>query len=138
MKQVKEKYVSFEVAKLAKEKGCDLLCNNYYTPTGVLEFLNEGELASNQFIDKLFEDKGFVVAPSQYLLLCWIEANSDMVLTVVPFGFSKIGACSNMITDGTWSWWIHNKSGVWVDDECDYLNRQESTGDLLLNALKRM
>lgn len=79
MKQINnnitEKLVSFEVAKLAYEKGFNNPNKGYYVPMYNIdgELFNE-KLGYNKELPEPFEF-GFIIAPTQNLLIDWIRIN---------------------------------------------------------------
>lgn len=81
---MKDELISFETAKLAKEKGFDEDCNNYYTPEGKHESLDEGDIIDNTWIGDKFERDGFCTTPTQTLLQRWLRENHS--LHIYPFG----------------------------------------------------
>ena len=62
---MKERLITFETAKLAKEKGFTEICNDAYVSIGILE---EGLKLGN----KWERDYTFVTAPTQSLLQNWL------------------------------------------------------------------
>ena len=68
---IEEAYVSFETAKLLKEKGFDEPCEGFYVNSGVLS-----HTLSNANNSKWNEDKstiGYISAPTQQMALRWLR-----------------------------------------------------------------
>lgn len=114
MKTVQEKHVGFEVAKLAKEKGFEQKTKEYYS--------NKTKVTSVSY--------GDYPCPTQAMLRDWIEANSEMVLSVVPFLHRKE--------------WFFRYEILFIDPSKNtssirsWNTRHLALEDLLLNALNRM
>lgn len=75
-----EDYVSFEVAKLLKEKGFDEPCRVFYKDpqAGLYEFKN----APKAYKDKLFEP--CFLAPSLYMAMKWLREVHNINIDIVP------------------------------------------------------
>ena len=63
---IQEQYVSFETAKMLKEKGFDELCYMYYPKTG-------GEVEELSLHELNYERENFIKAPTQQLTMCWLR-----------------------------------------------------------------
>ena len=85
----KEAYVSFETAKLLKEKGFDWDCDHYYKPNGeiVRTFHTDGSRHINSSV--LYEHQ--CLAPTQQMVCRWLREEHKIDISVTP-------------DDG--SWWI--------------------------------
>lgn len=106
---IKEEYVSFEVAKLLKEKGFDESCDNSYTKDG--EFVSnllightDGEsiIVSNQTI---FPYK----APTQQMAMRWLREEKHICIEPYSYdhrfvcGFSKLPECVSIFCEQEYS-----------------------------------
>jgi len=85
----KEQYVTFEVAKLLKEKGFDWDCDHYYKPNGeiVRTFHTDGSRHINSSV--LYEHQ--CLAPTQQMAMRWLREEHKIDISVTT-------------DDG--SWWI--------------------------------
>jgi hypothetical protein len=77
----KEQYITFETAKLAKEKGFDEPCNRYY---------EDGFIHENRFFllnnNSKIMSKTSCSAPTQSLLARWLRETYKIIVTV-PFNY---------------------------------------------------
>ena len=88
---IEEQYVSFETAKLAKEKGFDI-------PTRY-GFSERGTLVRVDTSDNWNQDKGFYSRPTQSLLARWLREDRHMCVEVYCIACNFIwNICK---TDGT-------------------------------------
>ena len=68
---IEEEYVSFETAKLAKEKGLDILCDiGYYIDSGVVDYIRDDY--KNMFYPR----------PTQSLLARWLREVHNKVIEI--------------------------------------------------------
>jgi len=75
--ELEEQLISFETAKLAKEKGFNMHCRNIYGIEGESWYMYENEdFPYNSLNDSLF-------APTQSLLQKWIRDKFDIHLQIV-------------------------------------------------------
>lgn len=81
MKQITEDYISFEIAKLLKEKGFDAKCDNCYAyfADDDIRFLNLNYPKSAQ---SLIKDRYPCVTPQ--LVLKWLRLCYDIIIDVSP------------------------------------------------------
>ena len=79
---IEEQYVSFETAKLAKEKGFDI-------PTRY-GFSERGTLVRVDTSDNWNQDKGFYSRPTQSLLARWLREVHNMCVEVYSTGYGFI------------------------------------------------
>lgn len=89
---MKEQLISFETAKLAKEKGFNCGSYNVYHDSG------EYTMTSNSFFrdngsSRMYNEKGFLEAPTQSLLQKWLR-DQKVLVEVSPI-------------DG-WDSWLYN------------------------------
>ena len=76
---VKEEYVSFETAKLAKEKGFNEHCNHYYDSDRKLNY--HDQYISNSSLNKLYDLQCYL-APTQSLLVRWFRETKELHIEV--------------------------------------------------------
>jgi len=80
---MKDKLVSFETAKLAKEKGFDAICNTSYTDSKTLLFWYPNECYYGY--KKLSDSEDYIpsnieiLAPSQSLLQRWLREQHNII-----------------------------------------------------------
>ena len=65
---IEEAYVSFETAKLLKEKGFDEECYQKYDDEGYLSFNHVGYINSENPCDDFY-----ALAPTQQMAMCWLR-----------------------------------------------------------------
>lgn len=136
---MKETLISFETAKLAKEKGFDEKCPNYYVRKWGNSFVNmHGKLLQRNVKDDQGEIIGFykasnskgqphlITAPTQSLLLKWLREVHNIHITI----YSK--------SHESWMYRVTFK-GQSLDEGLygeDFENYEEALEDGLLEALK--
>ena len=83
----KEAYVSFETAKLLKEKGFDWDCEHYYKPNGeiVRTFHTNGSRNINSSV--LYENQ--CLAPTQQMACDWLREEHKIHITTEPLEMFK-------------------------------------------------
>ena len=121
---MKEQLITFETAKLAKEKGFDEFGKHYYNKTGK-EFSFYAKLANHTTgVHNLT-----CTAPTQSLLQKWLrEVHKIHVTTVSSRG-------------GSWGCWIYDLDNYgnitpWSLDELEYPSYEEALAEGLHAALK--
>ena len=72
-KMIEEQYISFETAKMAKEKGFNEFCFHYYNGTKIVD--TNGISINNEKLDNEFEREQFYAAPTQSLFIKWLREN---------------------------------------------------------------
>ena len=99
---IKEQYVSFETAKLAKEKGFNELCNSDYCK-GLINYPH----ADNEYTNSQISEDGRISRPTQSLLARWLREKHNIHVEV-GFGYNKKSkyrdycySISNLIEDIT-------------------------------------
>ena len=75
MKQITEDYVSFEIAKLLKEKGFDVPCRQAYFNGSLVDYTLYG-----------FCDGELLNCPSQSLALKWLREENDIQIEISIVG----------------------------------------------------
>ena len=84
MVKITEDYVSFEVAKLLKERGFDESCYQKYDNEGYLSFNHVGYINS----DKLCDDF-YALAPTLQMAMKWLREIYNIDICIIP---SEVGA----------------------------------------------
>lgn len=86
MKQITEDYVSYEIAKLLKEKGFDVPLYWYYDRDGILHNITHycGSHIEANFNHKNIKDKEMTSAPTQSLALKWLRLCYDIIIDISP------------------------------------------------------
>lgn len=103
---IQEAYVSFEVAKLLKEKGFDESCYQKYDSDGELSFNHIGYINNEKPCDDFY-----ALAPTHQMAMKWLRTK-HIIIVVQPKYFSADGICSFGGID------------IWADD-----NYEELQGD---------
>ncbi len=107
MTAITEDYVSFEIAKLLKEKGFDAQCRAAYT--------NYGQLFTTQiqqYITNIVSSKGYqweCVAPTLQMAMKWLREVHHMIIMLQPLSF-------NIIKDYLCENWTYS---LWADDNLE-------------------
>ena len=78
---ITEQYVSFETAKLAKEKGFNEPCRHYYL-NGAKEVNNETIMIYDLPYPYNSTDKNYFAAPTQSLLARWLREKHKLFIEV--------------------------------------------------------
>jgi len=104
---MEEQIISFETAKLAKEKGFEWNCNDCYDRNGHT-YLNgwcerlDDFFEDNNFNNSEIESKGleyYYIASTQSLLQKWLREVYNIIVTSYPItGFDKIEYSYNIYT----------------------------------------
>lgn len=76
-KDIKEEYVSFEIAKLMKEQGFTAMVSAYYNKSGVFRHLIKYIWANNDLDDEMF------AAPTQQMAMQWIRRH--LCIAIEPY-----------------------------------------------------
>jgi len=97
-----EQLISFETAKLAKEKGFDEFCLNIYNNIGELEdsfdleeeleFMTKATELRNSLLCKntQYDDNTWISAPTQSLLQKWLREKHNVEFVIKPFRDSSL------------------------------------------------
>lgn len=76
---IQEAYVSFEVAKLLKEKGFDELCYQKYDSDGELSFNHVGYINSEKPCDDFY-----ALSPTHQMAMAWLREKHNICITIYP------------------------------------------------------
>lgn len=82
--EIEEAYVSFETAKLLKEKGFDALCTTFYyvdTPTGKVIHQFQNDENEVHYVD-INEYPCAILAPTQSLVMRWLREIYKLHITI--------------------------------------------------------
>lgn len=83
---IEEAYVSFEVAKLLKEKGFDEYCRYFYdcdTPnTGYLSNKRYGEYIHNS---KVYDGRNLAACPTHQIAMAWLREVYNIFIIIEPY-----------------------------------------------------
>ena len=86
---IKEAYVSFEVAKLLKEKGFDESISMVYTSYGDLCKLDRYDSIRNSNYNDITKNYFECTAPTHQMAMKWLREAHDIVIVVTPSMFWK-------------------------------------------------
>ena len=95
---ITEDYVSFETAKLLKEKGFDERTNSYFT--------DNNEIAVSWFFSRYNRESTYLSAPTLQMAMKWLRFR-NWVICVIPMSF-----CLGLVTTS----WGYN---IWADDNLE-------------------
>lgn len=94
---IKERYCSYEVAMLLKEKGFDELCENIYFDKGLMDFVpdmfdDERWIKNSDFPNSYLVD---ATAPTHQMAIDWLGDIYDLHIIAYPYkrGNSKGWCC---------------------------------------------
>ena len=90
MKQITEDYVSFEIAKLLKEKGFDVPCDSYYIYFESNVTLYKGhlpEFSDSNINHNKYDDR--ISRPSQSLALKWLREVHNIYIDILTYTTGK-------------------------------------------------
>lgn len=88
---IKPSYVSFEQAKLLKEKGFDEVCSNAYNLNGLqyingwCEYIDDDDLTIRNSVIKSKD----VSAPEQHIVVEWLRINHGIWISVNTIEYGK-------------------------------------------------
>lgn len=83
MATITEDYVSYETAKLLKEKGFDEKCSRWYVVHESQEGIVEKGFGENQF---------YINAPTQQMAMAWLREVHKIYITISPVSGKGYGA----------------------------------------------
>ena len=82
---IKEAYVSFELAKLLKEKGFDEPCYQKYDSDGELSFNHVGYINSEKSCDDFY-----ALAPTHQMAMAWLREIHNIFIVIEPHMYDYI------------------------------------------------
>ena len=128
---IQEAYVSFETAKLLKEKGFDEVGIGFYTPEKELHQTLLGESNS------IWKDAS-ISAPTQQMAMRWLREVHNLVICAELANENNKGNTDYTNPD-RWYWFfdLTNEKGVVIEPESDYiLNEFDSYEDAVEAAIQ--
>lgn len=135
---IEEQYVSFETAKMAKEKGFNEKTDSYYTTIGDKIFLthiwNDNFIPFPENNDEFTrlsvharaDNMSYISAPTKSLLAAWLR-EIKMIKVFIDFD------CFN---SGTYRWIISTDGLSWKEFKSGYKTFEEAMEEGLRKALK--
>ena len=127
---MKEQLISFETAKLAKEKGFDEICLNYFYSDST----SSGNICESKFEIRNSTEHRFIfikvecTAPTQSLLQKWLRENHGIHINIdfgLQWGYQLIPV----------GWYGEKFSENFIDGK-DWLSYEQALENGLLQALK--
>ena len=130
---ITEDYVSFETAKLLKEKGFSVKCSTYYIHGGInsrgettTNFHNNGETFAinfNDYINELYSYLDYYSAPTLQMAMKWLREVHKLYVEIVPnpFNFEH-----QDIQDG-WGCEVTHLSDLSYDGNYEFFQKKYST-----------
>lgn len=103
---VEEAYVSFETAKLLKEKGFNEPCICYSYGEGMNNYFSKSRI-----IDNLNKDASYILLPTQQMAMRWLRDVHNIYINIAP---------THNVVDGSINFiWLTYSSSYSVTGECD-------------------
>ncbi len=104
MVQITEDYVSYETAKLLKEKGFDAKCNRYYNAQHEVARTVSDTFAMNFNDETLVRGlmmEGAYSIPTQQMAMRWLREEKEIVIVIKPYpnedGFAYVYEIKRLI-----------------------------------------
>lgn len=97
---ITEDYVSFESAKLLKEKGFDERVLSFYTESGL-----EGYMFVLKATKNTEFDSGFISRPTLQLAMKWLREVYNIIIDVSPLSFNTKGSESFICNNWVFTLW---------------------------------
>ena len=93
---IQEAYVSFEVAKLLKEKGFNCPCKVVYSPKGIIKhYLKEEVYAHNLKGHKK-------LCPTHQMALAWLREEKNIFIVIEPHAYDYINEKNTSYVYSLW------------------------------------
>ena len=124
---MKDELISFETAKLAKEKGLKLnFCREIFhtSPHNSKEFIPTEMIHDWELI----ENKDWYSRPTQSLLQRWLREVHNIDVWAQPFEFRR------SLRDESYCYILY-KSNVWITDRVEFIDFEEALEAGLIEAL---
>ncbi len=128
MATITEDYVSFETAKLLKEKGFDNLCSGYYNQERVLQRLSAFSIKDTLMSPFYFD---CVPAPTHQMAMKWLREVYNTNIDIVPVWNQKRFEYQVFIVTP------ENAKHCYVDDKL-YLVYEEAVEAAILYCLEKL
>jgi hypothetical protein len=113
MATITEDYVSFETAKLLKEKGFNERCKAFRSPSGKLFY-------SSNYI-KNFEEKktigGAVTAPTLAVAMKWLREEHNIFISIIYEKYDEVFIADVKSPVSGIDCWVDNKHNCWFKYE---------------------
>ena len=124
---IHDEICTYEVAKLAKEKGFDWKCREYYNRNFDLRVngIYALEFTNSQI------DEGYVTAPNQSLLQRWLREEKGVIIELKYSDFTEDWR-------PFWSWCIYNNLGFTLEIGDNPATYELALEDALKYALKHL
>ena len=124
---ITEQYVSFETAKLAKEKGFNEPCRHYYL-NGAKEVNNETIMIYDLPYPYNSTDKNYFAAPTQSLLARWLREKHKLFIEVTVDSIRLIREGDSKI--------VNLKNADYTNNKEEFRSYEEAMEAGLQDALK--
>ena len=124
---IEEQYVSFETAKLAKEKGFNEPCRHYYLD-GAKEVNNENIMIHDLPYPYNSTDKNYFAAPTQALLARWLREKHKLFIEVTVDSIRLIREGDSKI--------VNLKNADYTNNKEEFRSYEEAMEAGLQDALK--
>lgn len=124
---IEEQYVSFETAKLAKEKGFNEPCRHYYL-NGAKEVNNETIMIYDLPYPYNSTDKNYFAAPTQSLLARWLREKHKLFIEVTVDSIRLIREGDSKI--------VNLKNADYTNNKEEFRSYEEAMEAGLQDALK--
>ena len=124
---IEEQYVSFETAKLAKEKGFNEPCRHYYL-NGAKEVNNETIMIYDLPYPYNSTDKNYFAAPTQSLLARWLREKHKLFIEVTIDSIRLIREGDSKI--------VNLKNADYTNNKEEFRSYEEAMEAGLQDALK--
>ena len=125
---IQEQYVSFETARLLKEKGFNVKCHTYYNYQSV----SYSQHNENWNYNGTFRG-GMLSAPTQSLVMRWLREIHNLFIGIIPqeigLGVSGITFTIDKITEDLWNSLFQDKG---------FDSYEEAAETAILYALKNL
>lgn len=136
---IHEDYVSFEIAKLLKEKGFDTICDKVYREHD--SYLCPFEYCMN------FKGEGYYLAPTHQMAMKWLREVHKLLISIdaSPI-YGKVKDDKGKNTCGL-LYWHYMASGIWLNEEYSPYQRvfvvsgksyEQAVENALLYALEKL
>jgi hypothetical protein len=93
MATITEDYVSFEIAKLLKEKGFDQNCATYYL---------DGQVLHHYYCEVIPKGKQIYAAPTQAMAMKWLRRVHNIVIVIEPHKYDYINEKNSSYVASLW------------------------------------
>ena len=125
-KQITEDYVSFEVAKLLKEKGFNIPCRSYYNNNDYLSFEHPKGFVS--------VDSVYLLRPTHQMALKWLREAHNIFIEIkyVPNQFTDEPGYKAMI------WDMSEEIGRPLPDDIEYAFYETCVNNALKYTLENL